>query len=159
MFKERLGRRLHEEQGFTLIEIIVVMVILAVLATLIVPRFAGRTEQARRSKAIADIANIKVALDMYEADNGSYPSTEQGLQALREASASDPVPKDWKGPYLKDPILDDPWGQPYIYSSPGENNPDSYDLLSYGKDGKEGGTGEDEDIYSWNLPNKSSNGQ
>ena len=156
MLKQTNWRRIYgDERGFTLIEIIVVMVILAVLATLIVPRFTGRTEQARRSKAIADIANLKTALDMYEADNGSYPSTEQGLQALREAPTTEPPADNWKGPYLKDPVIDDPWGRPYLFSSPGEHNPDSYDLLTYGKDGKEGGTGEDADVVSWDLPNKS----
>jgi general secretion pathway protein G len=156
MLRKKWFQRLTgNESGFTLIEIIVVMVILAILATLIVPQFTGRTAQARRAKAISDIANIKTALDMYEADNGTYPTTEQGLQALREAPTSEPAPEDWNGPYLKDPIINDPWGHPYVYIAPGDQNPDSYDLLTYGKDGKEGGTGEDADIDSWNLSGKS----
>jgi general secretion pathway protein G len=88
---------------------------------------------------------------MYEADNGSFPTTEQGLAALREEPATDPAPDNWNGPYLKDPLGNDPWGRPYIYESPGETNPDSYDLISYGKDGKEGGSGADADIESWNI--------
>lgn len=143
------------EQGFTLIEIIVVMVILAILAALIVPRFTGRTEQARQSRAIADIENINVSLDMYEADNGVYPTTDQGLAALREAPSTDPAPKNWRGPYLKKPLANDPWGHPYVYVSPGDHNVDSYDLVSYGLDGAEGGSGENADVNNWDLPEES----
>ncbi|MGE5549279.1 MAG: type II secretion system major pseudopilin GspG [Bacteroidota bacterium] len=150
--KSRSTAKLHRQRGFTLIEIIVVMVILAILAAVIMPRFTGRTEQARRSRAIADIENISVSLDMYEADNGIYPTTEQGLAALREAPATDPVPANWRGPYLKKPLGNDPWGHPYVYQSPGDHNTDSYDLASYGLDGVEGGNGENADVNNWDLP-------
>lgn len=141
-------RRHCGEDGFTLVEILIVLVILAVLAAIIVPSFAGRTEQARRSKAVADIQNISVALEMYEADNGAYPTTDMGLQALVERPDESAAP-NWNGPYLKKSAFNDPWGRPYQYLSPGQHNPDAYDLYSFGKDGREGGEGNDADITNW----------
>lgn len=135
--------------GFTLIELLVVMVILAVLAAAVIPRVVGRTEDAKRARAVADIESLGTALDMYHADNGNYPTTEQGLMALREAPTSDPVPKGWNGPYLKKALPRDPWGNEYVYRCPGDHNPDSYDLMSYGADGQAGGTGKDADIGNW----------
>ena len=134
--------------GFTLIELLVVMIILAILAAVVIPRVIGRTEDARRAKAKSDIAAFETALDAYKLDNGTYPTTEQGLQALVEPPTTDPVPKNWNGPYLKKGIQKDPWGNDYVYVSPGEHNAD-FDIVSYGKDGQPGGTGENADITSW----------
>ncbi|HOQ28681.1 MAG TPA: type II secretion system major pseudopilin GspG [Armatimonadota bacterium] len=135
--------------GFTLIELLVVMVILAVLAAAVIPRVVGRTEDAKRARAVADIESLGTALDMYHADNGEYPTTEQGLMALRQAPTSESVPKGWNGPYLKKAIPLDPWGNEFVYTSPGEHNPESYDLVSYGADGQPGGEGRDADIGNW----------
>ncbi len=140
--------RRFSSSAFTLIELLVVMIILAILAAFAVPRVINRTEDARRTRALSDIEAISTALDMYKADNGEYPTTEQGLDALRRPPTTDPVPKNWNGPYLKKPITTDPWGHPYVYISPGEHNPD-YDLASYGADGQPGGTGKDADITNW----------
>ncbi|MGC8833058.1 MAG: type II secretion system major pseudopilin GspG, partial [Armatimonadota bacterium] len=130
------------------IELLVVMIILAILAAVVIPRVIGRTEDARRAKAKSDIAAFETALDAYKLDNGTYPTTEQGLQALVEPPTTDPVPKNWNGPYLKKGIPKDPWGNDYVYVSPGEHNTD-FDIVSYGKDGQPGGTGENADIASW----------
>jgi len=140
--------------GFTLIELLVVMIILAILAAFAIPRVIGRTEDARRGRAIADIKSIGTALDMYKADNGTYPTTEQGLEALRVAPTSDPVPKAWNGPYLKEPIKEDSWGNPYQYESPGTHNVDDYDLYSMGADGQPGGSGNGEDLTNWEGSDK-----
>jgi len=142
----KLRRRLSA--GFTLIELLVVMIILAILAAVVIPRVIGRTEDARRAKARSDIAAFETALDAYKLDNGSYPTTEQGLQALVEPPNTDPVPKNWSGPYLKKGIPKDPWGNDYVYVSPGEHSTD-FDIVSYGKDGQPGGEGEDADVVSW----------
>jgi general secretion pathway protein G len=140
------------QKGFTLIEIMVVVIIIGILAALVIPRFAGRTEQARIAAAKTQIdSNFSTALDMYETDNGNYPSTEQGLLALREQPSSEPVPKNWKGPYLKKDVPLDPWGNAYVYAYPGTHNPSGYDLYSYGKDGQEG---TDDDIGNWTTATK-----
>ena len=119
--------------GFTLVEIMLVVIIIGALAAMIVPRLSGRSEQARTAVAKADIqTNIATALKMYELDNGMFPTTAQGLQALREKPSSSPVPRNWQGPYLeREPI--DPWENPYVYVSPGTHRAD-YDLYSKGKD-------------------------
>jgi general secretion pathway protein G len=129
-----------------LVEVLVVMIILAILAAVVVPRVVGRTEDARRARAISDIDGFGTALDLYKADNGEYPTTEEGLQALRQAPAS---ARNWNGPYLKKALTPDPWGHDYIYTSPGEHNTDSYDLYSTGSDGQPGGEGKDADITNW----------
>ncbi len=129
---------LKDSRGFTLVELLVVMIILAVLAAVIVPRVVNRAEQSRRAKAIADITNLETALRMYTADNGAPPSTEQGLDALRAEPGTPPVPKHWNGPYLEKPLTTDPWGNEYIYICPGEVNTDSFDIISTGADGEEG---------------------
>jgi general secretion pathway protein G len=135
------------QKGFTLIEILVVVIIIGVLAAMVIPQFAGRSEQARKAAAKTQIDSLfSSALDMYEADNGSYPTTDQGLQALRVEPTGEPAPKNWKGPYLKKDVPVDPWGNAYNYVCPGVNNPSGYDLSSNGPDGQEG---TDDDIANW----------
>ena len=137
---------MRNQKAFTLIELMLVVMIIATLAALVVPKFTGRAEQAKAAAARTDImVNIPTALDLYELDNGFYPSTEQGLEALRVQPSTSPVPAKWSGPYIKKKPLD-PWGALYHYSAPGTHNPNSYDLYSFGKDGAEGGK---DDINNW----------
>lgn len=137
------------QKGFTLIEIMVVMVILALLVAAVAPQILGRTDQARVTIAKQDIRTLANALDMYRLDNHTYPSTEQGLQALIERPQGFPEPKNWnRDGYVKS-LPKDPWGNDYQYISPGVNGP--YDLYSFGADGKEGGEDADADIGNWNL--------
>lgn len=126
---------------------LLVLVILSTLAAMVVPRFAGRSEEAKISAARVDVqANLAGALDLYELDNGQYPTTSQGLEALIKEPSTAPLPKNWKGPYVKQKSgLKDPWGQPYQYRSPGEGQRD-YDLFSMGPDGAVGG---EDDILGW----------
>lgn len=136
-------------KGFTLIEIMVVVVILGILGTLVVPRIMGRPDEARVVAAKQDIASIMQALNLYRLDNGRYPSTEQGLKALVEQPSTEPVPRNWKqGGYLSK-VPTDPWGTSYQYLSPGVNS--EVDVMSFGADGKAGGEGVNADIGSWNL--------
>lgn len=136
-------------RGFTLIELMVVIIILGILAAVIFPRVVGRSEDARRAKAITDVESIALALDLYAADNGRYPTTEQGLDALRNPPARPPMPRSWNGPYLKTTFPIDPWGSPYQYESPGRYNPRTHDLHSLGADGQPGGAGNASDITNW----------
>jgi general secretion pathway protein G len=144
--RERFG-----SQGFTLIEIMVVLVILGILAGLIVPRIIGRPDEARRMKAKIQIQSLETALQLYKLDTGNYPSTEQGLQALVEAPATGELAKSWReGGYLeKGQVPKDPWGGEYIYLSPGTRG--DIDIISYGADGTAGGEGKNEDINNWDL--------
>ena len=135
------------QKGFTLIEIMLVVIIIGVLVAMVVPNISGRSQQARLTAAKTDIeSNLATALDLYELDNGRFPATEQGLIALLEKPTSTPVPPNWSGPYLKKrKIPQDPWGRDYVYVCPGLHNTEDYDLFSYGHDGVEGG----DDITNW----------
>jgi general secretion pathway protein G len=129
----------------------VVIVILGILAGLIIPRIMGRPEEARRMKARVQIESIETALKLYKLDNGSYPSTEQGLQALVEAPSVGQLPRAWRdGGYLeKGRVPKDPWDNEFIYLSPGANS--DFDLISYGADGEPGGEDKDKDVNNWEL--------
>ena len=130
--------------GFTLVEIMLVVIIIGALAAMIIPRLSGRGEEAKVKVARADIdANLATALRLYELDNGSFPTTEQGLAALRAKPNTNPLPENWNGPYIERAPLD-PWGRPYIYSSPGEHRSD-YDLSSKGKDA----SSDKDEITNW----------
>ena len=146
MYRDKWG-----DSGFTLIELMVVIVILGILAGLIIPRIMGRPEEARQMKAQVQIESIETALRLYKLDNGSYPTTEQGLQALVEAPTVGELPRAWReGGYLeKGKVPKDPWGNEYIYLSPGPHG--EYDLSSYGADGQPGGDDKNKDINSWDL--------
>jgi general secretion pathway protein G len=135
--------------GFTLIEIMVVIVILGVLAALVVPRVLERPDEARAIAAKSDIAAVLQALKLYRLDNQRYPTAEQGLAALVQKPASDPVPPNWKPNGYLDKLRNDPWGQPYQYLNPGLKG--EIDVYSLGADGKRGGSGPDADIGSWDL--------
>jgi len=137
--------------GFTLIELMVVMVILGILAGMIVPRIMDRPEEARRTKAAVDIQALEQALQLYKLDNGQYPTTEQGLQALIEAPSVGRLAKKWrKGGYLdKNKVPKDPWDNDFVYISPGLHG--DFDLMSYGPDGEPGGEDADADINNWEL--------
>ena len=133
--------------GFTLIEIMVVVVIMGVLAALLVPRLMGRTDDARIIAAKQDIATLMQALKLYRLDNQRYPTNEQGLQALISKPSGGPMPPNWKAGGYLDRLNKDPWGNPYEYRSPGSHG--EVDVYSFGADGKPGGTGNDADIGSW----------
>lgn len=145
------SKKATEIKGFTLIELMVVIVILGILAGLIVPRIMSRPGEAKQMKGKIQIESLETALKLYKLDNGAYPTTEQGLQALVEPPETGNVPKNWKsGGYLeKGKVPKDPWGNDFIYLSPGVNG--EYDITSYGADGVPEGEGEDKDINSWEL--------
>lgn len=132
------GRR----RGFTLIELLVVILILAVLAAIIVPRVINRASDAKRARAAADISTLSAALQRFRLDNDRYPTTEEGLQALRRAPSG---LENWRGPYIER-LSPDPWGFDYVYEWPGLDGEESYIVLSYGKDNQPGGEGESADV-------------
>ena len=138
----RGGRR----AGLTLLELLVVLAVLALLVGLVAPQVLGRVGEARSTTARTQMALLATALDGYRLDSGAYPTTEQGLQALREKPTREPVPAGWRGPYVRKEVPLDPWGRPYAYRMPGRRNPNGFDLASLGRDGAEGGTGEDADL-------------
>jgi len=141
---EKNRTQVRNLSGFTLIEIMLVVIIIAALAAMVVPRLTGRSEQAKKSIAKADIeTHLATALKLYELDNGNFPTTSQGLEALSQKPSSSPVPENWNGPYVEKSPLD-PWGRPYLYESPGKHRPD-YDLYSKGKDAGS----EKDDIVNW----------
>lgn len=139
------------QSGFTLIEIMVVVVILGILAAVVVPRIMDRPDAARVVKAKQDIRVLESALNLYKLDNFNYPSTQQGLQALVTKPSGDPEPKNWKaGGYIKS-LPNDPWGNPYQYLQPGTHG--EFDIFSLGADNKPGGDGANADIGNWDLGN------
>lgn len=139
----------NKQQGFTLIEIIVVVVIIGILATFVAPKFLGRTDDARITKAKNDIEALGTALELYKLDNYTYPTTDQGLDALINQPGGDPAPSNWKqGGYIKK-LQKDPWQREYLYLSPGEHS--EFDIYSLGADGVEGGESANKDIGSWEL--------
>ncbi|MDP3767451.1 MAG: type II secretion system major pseudopilin GspG [Dehalococcoidia bacterium] len=131
------------KQGFTLVELMLVIIIIGVLGAMVVPRLAGRAEQARSARARADLSMIGVGLDLYELDTGEYPSTLEALVS-RERPADVPEDAQWNGPYLKKGLPKDPWGRPYTYTRESQHNQD-YDLSSLGRDGQAG----NDDIVNW----------
>lgn len=134
-----------QKKSFTLIEILLVVVIISALAGMVVPRMTGRSQQAREAIARADITvNIPTALKLYELDNGSFPTSEQGLQALITKPETAPLPQNWNGPYLESRSFTDPWGREYIYRFPGKHNPD-FDLYSLGSSGAD----DENNITNW----------
>jgi general secretion pathway protein G len=137
--------------GFTLLEIIVVVFILSLLVAIVAPKIMGRTDDAKIADAKIQIKNFETALKLYKIDNGSYPTTEQGLESLIEKPATGQVPGKYReGGYLEQKKIPlDPWGNPYMYVSPGVHG--DFDILSYGGDGREGGEGKDADIKSWDM--------
>jgi general secretion pathway protein G len=134
----------QRRSGFTLMELLIVLVIIGLLAALVGPTLYQRIGPARESTARAQIENFATALDSFFVDIGRYPSTQDGLKALRAKPES---ADKWNGPYLKKEIPNDPWGNPYVYRAPGRNG--GYEIVSYGADGREGGDGENADIQSW----------
>jgi general secretion pathway protein G len=132
--------------GFTLIELLVVLAVIGVLAGLVGPMVFRNVGDAKVTAAKAQLELLGLALDQYRLDNDYYPSTAQGLEALRSVPQGEPAARNWRGPYLKKAVPLDSWGRPYLYRSPGDENPAGYDLLSYGRDGRLGGTGEDADV-------------
>lgn len=137
--------------GFTLIELLVVLVIIGILAGYVGPKIMGRPEEAKRTKAAMQIKGIETALELYKLDNGLFPSTEQGLQALVEPPSVGTLPRKWRdGGYLeKATVPKDPWGNDFVYLSPGSHG--DFDLISYGIDGEEGGEGDNADINNWEI--------
>ncbi|MFH1139338.1 MAG: type II secretion system major pseudopilin GspG [Pseudomonadota bacterium] len=152
MKKNKLTGRALREAGFTLIEILVVVVILGILAGLVVPRFMEQPEKARQTKARMQLESLETALRLYKLDNGFYPDTDQGLAALVQKPTTGRTPARWRdGGYLeKTSLPKDPWDHDFVYLSPGSHNKD-YDLMSLGADGETGGDGTDADITNWDT--------
>lgn len=143
-------KRFKQEQGFTLIEILIAVVIIGILASLIGPSLFNNVSDAKQEAARNQLDVFKLALDDYRLDTGDYPTTQQGLEALTEKPTTPPVPENWSGPYLDHHQVPlDPWGNKYHYQYPPQHRQYKYDLYSYGKDNKEGGSGEDADVTNW----------
>jgi general secretion pathway protein G len=140
-----MTQRRNPRSGVTLIEMLVVVVIIAVFAAVVGPRLLNQGDKARVVAARQQIENYQLALGQYHLDTGSYPSTEQGLNALRVQPSG---VEQWHGPYLQKDVANDPWGHPYVYKFPGDHG-DEPDVQSYGADGQPGGTGLNEDVVSW----------
>jgi len=150
LIKILIGRqKVRNNKGFTIIEILVVIVILGILGTILVPKFLDKPDEARVTKTMLDIKAIESALKIYKLENSIYPTTDQGLEALIKKTEIEPIPKNFKkGGYLEKSNLNDPWDNPYIYRSPGDDDRD-YEIMSYGADGKEGGENFNADIKSF----------
>ena len=138
---------MNKQRGFSLIEIMVVVVILGILASIVVPKIMSRPDEARVIKAKQDVLAIQNAMDLYKLDNGVYPSTDQGVIALVQKPTSNPMPRDWK-PYLKS-LPKDPWGREYLYLNPGQHS--EIDIFTQGADGQPGGTGINAEIGNWDA--------
>ena len=138
-----------DRDGFTLIEILVVIAIVAMLAALVAPNVFRNLGTAKDVTARSQVEALGGGLDSYRLDNGRYPTTDQGLEALSVAPTASPAPTNWRGPYLRKAVPLDPWGNAYVYISPGVVNPTGYDLLSLGADGELGGEDENTDVVSW----------
>ncbi|MGQ9844423.1 MAG: type II secretion system major pseudopilin GspG [Spirochaetota bacterium] len=149
-YVKELINYLKYNKGFTLIELLIVITIIAILSIVVVPRFMDIPQKAKIEAAHQQIAAFSMALEHYYLDNGHYPTTEQGLQALIEKPTTDPIPQNYnpRGYMDKKKIPHDPWGNPYVYNCPGQHGND-YEIVSYGADGKEGGDNFDADITSW----------
>lgn len=141
----------QSSRGFTLIEIMVVMVILGLLVAIVAPNIMGRSDQAKVTVAETQLTNISKALDIYRLDNSHYPSTQQGLEALKSRPSGSPEPKNWNPDGYMKSIPQDPWGSDFQYVSPGREG--AYDLYSKGSDGEEGGDGDASDISLWTIGN------
>jgi general secretion pathway protein G len=142
----------RSRRGFTLLELIVVIAIIATLVAVVVPQVFNNVGDAKVNAARTQVEMFALALESYRIDNNVYPSTVQGLSALRAMPTMGEPAVNWRGPYLRRAVPVDPWGRPYVYLSPGEQNTSQYDLYTLGRDGKLGGTGEDGDITSWGDP-------
>ncbi|MFW5995667.1 MAG: type II secretion system major pseudopilin GspG [Halanaerobiaceae bacterium] len=146
--RELSSRIREDKKGFTLIEVLIVVIILGFLASQVGPELMDRVSEASQTTAENQLDIFKTALNNYRLDTGDYPTSDQGLEALVEEPSS--APDGWDGPYLdENRVPEDPWGNEYQYESPGEHNEDTYDLCSLGRDGEEGGDGEDADINNW----------
>jgi general secretion pathway protein G len=135
--------------GFTLIELLVVIAIIATLAAVIAPAVFRNVGDSKTAAARSQVEAFAMALGAYRLDNDVYPSTDQGLEALRTTPVAGELPRRWRGPYLSKVLAPDPWGRAWVYVSPGRANPESFDVYSLGRDGRIGGEGEDADITSW----------
>ncbi len=145
-----LKKIMKKEDGFTLIEVIIMVVILGFLATTVGTDLFNKVSETRQTTAHNQMDVFKLALDTYRLDNGRYPTTAQGLEALVVKPSTSPVPNNWAGPYLEETKLPlDPWGNDYHYKNPGDHNTHKYDLWSFGADNQEGGEGENADISNW----------
>jgi general secretion pathway protein G len=140
--------RVSRRSAFTLLEVLVVIVVIALLATFVAPNLFRNVGDAKTATAKAQIESLSTALDTNRLDNGRYPSTAQGLAALWQKPTIDP-PTNWREPYVRKAIPDDPWGRPYVYVAPGKANPSGFDLATYGADGQPGGDGDNADVLSW----------
>lgn len=144
-----MNRQRRKQAGFTLIEVMVVLAILGLIAGMVVPNLMGSAGKAKISKAVSDISKLEQLLDMYKLDNHRYPTTEQGLEALVDKPTDDPEPRNYPEEGYMKRVETDPWGNEYLYVSPGENG--VVDIYTLGADGEEGGEGENADIGNWNL--------
>jgi general secretion pathway protein G len=143
---------MRRQRGFTLIELLVVIAIIATLAGVVAPAIFRNVGDAKADAAKSQLEIFALALDSYRVDNDAYPTSEQGLVTLRTMPTVGDPPRNWRGPYLRKVVPNDPWGRPYVYMSPGKENPTTYDLYTLGRDGKVGGEGEDADLTSWGGP-------
>lgn len=146
--RARSGRR----RAFTLIELIVVIAIIATLAAVVAPAIFQNVGDAKVSAAKSQVEMLGLALNAYRLDNDRFPTSDEGLEALRTMPAAGDVPRNWRGPYLTRLVPTDPWGRAYVYVSPGIRNPRSYDLYTLGRNGSPGGSDEDSDVTSWGGP-------